>query len=998
MVRVIGSVLVIGGGISGIQAALEVADQNFRVYLLEQSGSIGGLMSRLDKTFPTNDCSLCIESPKMVELGRHPNIRVIPEGEIRSISGKAGNFTVKIVRRNLYVDSDLCVGCIDLCAPVCPIELPSREEFMIGGRKAIYVPFPQAVPLVARIDTDHCIGCRLCMAACERGAIDYFRGDIEEELKVGSIIIASGIEPFDPSSLPEYGYGRIENVITAPQYERLISAAGPTEGRIMRPSDGRHPERVAWIQCVGSRNAEFPSCSAVCCMYATKEAMATLHSKRYIFYIDLRSYGKAFEIFYRTAKRIGVEYIRSKPGVILEDHEKNPVIRYEDTETGEVQDLTVDLVVLSVGLRPPASNNKLSAILGVKLDELGFLAPKSLLNPLETCIDGIYICGCATGAKDIPDSVTQGVAAATRAILPLIQSRGKEIPERVKIKERVVDQSGIPRIGVFICDCGVNIASVLDVPALVEYAKTLPGVVYANEATFACSSDTQSQIKDTIIIQNLDRVVVAACTPRTHEPLFQRTCEEVGLNPYLFELANIREHCSWVHIHDKELALEKAKDIIRMAVAKSSLSRPIHRVKIPVTKRALVLGAGISGMRAALDIANQGIEVYLVERANEPGGILRQITHLHDGTPVADFLPPLIDEVRSHPDIHLMTGCTIDDVSGYVGEFSVKISGERNTELQVGVCVVATGMQELEPHGYYRYGEDPAVVTQTELETLIKMGEKWERVVMIQCVGSRDDERPYCSRICCINAVKNAIAIKSRNPQTEVYILYRDIMTYARWERLYSRAMEMGVLFIRYSPETPPSVDEKLRVRVYDTLLDAELVIDADQVVLSGAMIPSEGAEKIAHLFKLPIYEDGYFLEAHLKLRPLDGAFGGVFLCGGAHYPKLIDEAITQGTGVAARACSILVHDEIETEGIISRVDEDICIGCGLCLDLCAFGALELRSRKAYINPVVCKGCGLCAAACNIGAIEELNFTSRQIEAMIRGFMYGKETEEKGKV
>ena len=994
MVRIVGAVLVIGGGIAGIQAALEVAEQGFKVYLLENSGSIGGVMSCLDKTFPTNDCSMCIESPKMVELGRHPNIRVIPNGEVKSCAGKAPNFTVKILRRNLYVDDKLCVGCIDICESVCPIELPSEHDFLIGGRKAIYVPFPQAVPLVAKIDTDHCIGCRLCEAACERDAIDYFRGDVEEELNIGSIIIASGIEPFDPSSLHEYGYGILDNVITAPQYERLLSAAGPTEGRIMRPSDGKVPEKVAWIQCVGSRESEFPSCSAVCCMYATKEAMATTHSERYIFYIDLRSYGKAFEIFYQRAREIGVQYIRSRPGIILEDREKNPIIRFEDTDTGEVRDLKVDLVVLSVGLRPASSNLALSAIFGVPLDDLGFFKPASILKPIETGVDGIFICGCATGAKDIPDSVAQCTGAAARAILPLIQSRGKEIPKRAKIRERVVDYEDIPRVGVFVCNCGVNIGGVIDVPRLVEYAKTLPGVVFAREETFACSDDVQSRIKDSIIINDLNRVVVAACTPRTHEPLFQNTCKEVGLNPYLFELANIREHCSWIHVHDRDRAFNKAKDLIRMAVSKVKLSRPIHRIKVPVVKRALVLGAGIAGMRAALDIAQGGIEVYLIERAPEPGGILKEISYLHDGTAVRDFLNSLIYEVESHPNIQLMTGCSVTALNGFVGNFKAKIEGEINAELDVGACIIATGMREHEPEGYYRYGEDSRVVTQTELDALIRNGGRWESVVMIQCVGSRDEERQYCSRICCINAIKNAITIKKGNPGTNIYILYRDIMTYARWEELYLEALELGVIFIRYTQERPPAVDEDLKVRVYDTLLGAEHVIEPELLVLSSAMIPSEGAEEVAQLFKIPIYHDGFFLEAHVKLRPLDATFDGIFLCGGAHYPKLIDEAIAQGSGAAARALMILFRDEVETGAIISVVDEDLCIGCGACLDTCPFDALELQTRKAYINPVACKGCGSCQVACPVGAITQLNFTSRQIEAMIRESVNGKEQEK----
>ncbi|MHC1582047.1 MAG: FAD-dependent oxidoreductase [Candidatus Syntropharchaeia archaeon] len=992
-----GSVLVIGGGIAGIQASLDLADMGFHVYLLERGPSIGGVMAQLDKTFPTNDCSMCIEAPKMVEVSRHPNITILTYVEIEEVKGDAGNFIVKIRKKPKYVDESKCRGCIDDCGGICPIVVPSEYNALIGGRKAIYIPFPQSVPMIACIDAENCVGCRLCELACEPRAIDYFQFEKEEELEVGAIVVATGFTPFDASKKDEYGFDLYDDVITNLQYERILSASGPTGGRILRPSDGKPPRKIAWIQCVGSRDLSAnPYCSSVCCMAATKEAILTKERDKdietYIFYIDIRAYGKGFQHFYDVGKKIGIKYINSIPGEIYRDSE-GLILKYEDR--GEIIELKVDLVVLSAGISPSETNKKLSEVLGLEIDDNGFLRVKDqLLAPVETNKPGIFVCGCAQSPKDIPDSIIQASGASAKAAALLSRSRRRKF-KKSRTTERMVSPIDRPRIGVFVCRCGINIGSVIDVPSVVEYAKTLPNVVFAEEQIFSCSEDSQKRMREVIREKNLNRVIIAACTPRTHEPLFRETCMQAGLNPYLFEMANIREHCSWVHVGDRKKATEKACDLIRMAVARSEKLFPIHPQKIGVRSDAIVVGGGISGMRAALDIADGGFSVYIIEKEKELGGLLRYIDELQDGRKAKGVLKEFVERVKKHPRIKVITGAEVKEISGHVGDFCAKIL--RDSEemiLKFGVAVIATGATEFKPEGYYGYGEDERVITQMELESLLEGDLDAKTVVMIQCVGAREEPRNYCSRICCIEAIKNAIRIKKKNPNCDVFILHRDIQTYGIWENLYLEAGRNGVMFVRYHEDARPVVHSGT-VRVYNVSLGEYMEINADLIVLSTPMVPNN---EIGRIFKVPLFEDGFLYEAHLKIRPMDAIVDGIFLCGAVHSPKLIPECISQASGAASRACTILSRDEIEAEGIVCVVEEKKCIGCGRCVDVCGFEAVKLENRevilegmvlntkKSKINAAACKGCGSCAVECPVNAITPMHFTFPQIEAMIEAF------------
>ncbi|MHA1275720.1 MAG: hydrogenase iron-sulfur subunit [Candidatus Helarchaeota archaeon] len=1003
-------IIIIGAGIAGIQAALDLANMGEQVVLLETNPSIGGKMAQLDKTFPTNDCSICILAPKMVECTRHPNIRILAYSEIDTVVREGTGFRVRIHKKQRYVDEKSCTGC-QICSENCPIEVPNEFDMNLRMRSAIYIPFPQAVPNIATIDRDACIECRTCEKMCPAKAIDLDappEGELVEYL-ARSIIVATGFQLFDPSDITQLGYGRYANVLTSLEFERVMCASGPTVGHIIRPADGKAPRTILFIQCVGSRSVKFlPYCSRICCMYATKEAVITKeHDSTVdisILYNDLRTYGKGFYEYTNRARReYGVNYINAIPHLVEEDPlTKNLHVSFEDLQSGEYKEKIVDLVILCPAIIPNANAKELSQKLGIDLTSHGFFRPLDAFHEVETSTPGIYLIGACSGPKDIPESIAQASGGAFKAIH---QKKQKNDFKNIKqAMDKSLNVGASPRIGVFVCHCGTNIGGFINIPDVVSYVQTLPYIVFTKDILYTCSEDSQVVIKNAIKEYNLNRVIVASCTPRTHEPLFRATCSEAGLNPYLFEMANIREQVSWVHMKEPEQATEKAKDLIKMAIQRAVYLEPQEDIRTEVLPAALIIGGGIAGMTAALNIAKKGFKVYLVEKSAKLGGMLNELYILtQEQRPAEEVITALCNQLEKEANIEVYTSGNVLDVAGSIGNFQIvlKVNNESKT-LEVGVVLIATGARVLKPDGLYEYGRDSRVKTLLEYETLLKNTDvkDQDRIVMILCAGAREEEGiTYCSAICCSNAISNAILTKQRLPNVELTILYRDICVTGKEEEMYRKARAMGIQFIKYDREKKPVIktsNECVKVAVYNILDSNTLEIAADWLILATPLIAAQDNEIISKAFKIPLSDSGFFLEAHVKHRPLDFATEGIFVCGTAHSPKSISETISQANGAAARALIPLLNGVVETDALIAEVDPDKCVGCEICKLNCPYGAPKLIEIEdnvfiSKINPSLCKGCGVCAASCPVNAISLKNFKDTQINAMIQA---GLETEE----
>ena len=849
-----------------------------------------------------------------------------------------------------------------------------------------------------------CSECYQCVSACLAGAVDHSQKAIEKEIEIGSLVLCPGSEPFDPSGLEAfYHYNSSPNVLTSLEFERLLSASGPTMGHLVRPSDEKEPKRIAWLQCVGSRDSNRCGngyCSSVCCMYAIKDAMiAKEHAHGEldcaIFNMDIRTFGKDYEKYYQRAKeKVGVRFIKARIHTVDEVGENRDLrIRYAD-ESGTIQEEFFDIVVLSVGLQVPESTAELARRLDVGLDKYRFAITQPF-TPVETSRPGVYACGVLQEPKDIPSSVTEASAAACLAGGQLAAARntlGKsvELPEEIDVTEQA------PRVGVFVCNCGVNIAGVVDVKAVEEYSRSLPNVVYAGQNLFTCSQDSQEQMKALIKEHRLNRVVVAACTPKTHEGIFMDTLEGTGLNKYLLEMANIRNQDSWVHSDNPQEATAKARDLVQMAVARAESLHPLREKVIPVNERALVVGGGVAGMNAALGLADQGYEVVLIEKEEQLGGMANRLTFTIEGADVQAYLEELIQRVNAHPKIQVLTRSLIVGFTGFKGNFTTEVlagPGMYERKINHGVVIIATGANEYRPKEYL-YAQSDGVLTQVELAQRLKEkgAADLNQVVMIQCIGSRNEENPNCSRICCQSAVKNALKIKILNPDAQVFILYRDIRTYGLLEDYYKEARDKGVLFFRFDPDDPPAAepfDGGVRVTFKDHILGRDLQVEADLLALSAGMVAAD-TEELASIVKLARTAEGHFMEAHVKLRPVDMATEGIFVCGTAHSPKLLSESIAQAYAAASRATTFLSQKQLTLSAVIAQVDADLCASCLICVRSCPYGVPKINADGvSQIDEALCHGCGICAAECPAKAIQLNWYEDDQILCKIDSLLEG---------
>jgi heterodisulfide reductase subunit A len=995
-----GKVIVIGGGIGGIQCALDLADTGYYVYLVEKSPTLGGTMARLDKTFPTNDCSTCMFSPKLSQVAGNANIKILTNSHLLDLTGEPGQFKARIQKNPRYIDMEKCISC-GLCAEKCPKKVPDEFNGELSVRKAAFITFPQAVPLKYAIDAEHCLyltkkKCGICKKVCPTKAVDYDQLPEIVSLSAGAVVVSAGFEPALTDKQGEYGYGRYENVVSSLQYERILSATGPFEGHVKRPSDGKVPQKVAWIQCVLSRDASRnrPFCSSVCCMHAAKQAVMTKDhepdTETTIYFMDIRAHGKAFDDYVERARhQHGVGYRRSMISqVYLNPENDNLIIETFDHQLNRKRQESYDMVVLSTGFKSPDGFKALAKKLGIATNPFGFLTTE-FDSPVATNRPGVFVCGGVEAPKDIPETVIQAGAAAAEVSVLISEARNTESVSAVVPEERPIDD--IARVGVFICHCGTNIAGVVDIDSVVAEAKTLPHVVHAGDFMFSCSTETQQELISIIKKEKLNRVVVAACSPKTHEPLFQEALRQAGLNPYLFELTSIREQASWIHKSSPEAATLKSIEMVRAGVARAVQLEPLSENSYPVVNKGVVIGGGIAGISAALNMADQGFHVSLVEQDDQLGGFARNITFTLEGNSPARLIRHLAERVHRHPDISVHLNSRLVSHRGQAGAFEGRIEGtDKDMDIRYGAMVVATGGQPYQPDEYH-YGKDERVVTQVDFAKRLVEDPAWaqgiKRVVMIQCVGSRNEEFSFCSRVCCSAAVKNSIRLKEINPDVQIVILYRDMRTFGFKELYYLKARKKGILFFRYIPEDKPEVvnrNGELTVDFTDRSTHQDFRVVPDLLVLSTGIRPADGAGQIGKILKLPNTKEGFFLEAHVKLRPVDFNSPGIFLAGLAHSPRFVEETITMAKSAAQQAVKVLSKEEMTTSAEIARVDPDRCTACLVCVRECPFDAPFINADGvSEIPPAACRGCGICVAECPARAIELKHSTDEQIEAKI---------------
>jgi heterodisulfide reductase subunit A len=1017
--------MVVGGGISGMRAALDLANAGLKVYLVEQTPCLGGRVAQLGFMFPQHDCVLCRGtpdhgygctrpsiSPAYIQYNQHPNIEIYTNTRIAEVEGQAGDFTVSLRQEPRYVDEFLCINC-GYCTEVCPVELPDSYQQGMTTRKAIYKVAARAVPDAYVVDKGpYCENCQKCVEVCPSRAINLNQTTRLRAIEVGAIILAVGFKTFDASHLEEYGYGRYPNVLSAMEYERVASRSGPTEGIITRPSDGQYPKKIAWLQCIGSRDKENTFCSSICCMYATKEAM--LAKQRLgndidcsVFIMDERAFNKSYSTYFDNARnKHHIDYIRCRVSSVNEDPRSKNLIIEGAHENGQRFSEEYEMVVLATGLQPPDSAAELARLLDIELNEHGFCQTDKF-TPLQTSRPGVFVCGAFSSPKEIAETIldASGAAAEVMRLLndqlntykysrewPFI-SAGTLLPERDITQEK-------PSAGVFACTCGETIGQILSIPELAQKVATWDNVDHIEVMKFACFPESLKQIKQTIEEKKLNRVVIAGCSNRTHDSLFQKTVREAGLNPYLVELVNLREQCANVHQWQKELAKQKATELVRVALGRVMAAEPVYKDIHNLSQSALVIGGGVSGMTTALAMADSGADVYLVEQSEMLGGNLINLYYVAEGYNPQRLLRDLVNRVRSHQRITTYTRSELVKQTGHVGFFRSTIHTRRNgvydeTEIEHAITIVATGGQEVKSSPLLGI---PNVITQRELEDIYMHSPEriatLKDVVMIQCVGP-DGVAKYCSRVCCTNAIKNAIRIKLFNPQCNVTILHKTIVTYGFREEYYTEARKLGVRFIRFEDEELPKIvtnvkDNKLFVQVRDLSLDRMMTLPADIVPLSMSIIPSPGTEKLAKLLRVPLSQEGFYQEAQLKLRPMDFMREGIYLAGMAAYPKFIEESISHALAAAARALPLLSKENLPLGGVVAYVDPEKCVGCLTCTRVCPFEipqVIEEEDRSgvgklggaAYIDKALCQGCGTCTGECPANAIQLVNYTDEQM-------------------
>ncbi len=986
-------ILIVGGGIAGMQAALLLAEKDYRVVVLESAPAIGGFFPLLDRTFPTNSCGVCFMTPKppsycpIYESEFHENIELLTNCELKRLKGEVGNFEVTYVKRPRYVGIAKCTLC-DRCAEVCPVETDREFGAGVEKQKAIYLPFAQAIPRCYVIDEEACTKCGECVKACTSGAIDLEEKPVEKRLNVGAIILGFGFEAFRAQRKGEYGFGRYKNVVSSVQYERMLSFSGPGNGLPQRPSDGKNPKKVAFIQCVGSRDPSCGQgyCSSICCMCATKQAMVSKDRDKdleaTIFYMDIRPMGKGYERYYdRARKEYEIRYIRSAVSTVRELQQTKRLLIGYGLDDGTLKEEEFDMVVLSVGLTPPAGIKEVAQRLGVSLNEFGFCLTEEFI-PTQTSVAGVYVAGAFREPRDIPETVVEAAAAAADVSKAVGESGPQKRVEAPREAREASEEEAL-RIGVFLCERNGMLAEGLAVEEIVAEVGEDPAVDHVERADVTSLKDGAEAIGAQIDAHQMNRTLLAGYGTVSLSRALARRCDAVSAGRCLVEYTNIGEQCANVHSDDPVAATRKAIGLIRAGLRKVTMASRGERTTRPLYSRVLVVGGGIAGLSCSLSLADQGMEVTLVEKGHELGGTARQAYYTLKGSDIQALVEELVSRAEAEPKIEILTGAQLESLEGIWGSYRSFLStGEEKREVLHGAVVFATGGSEVEPEEYL-FGENDNVITQRKFEGMLATGDPKatdaKTVVMIQCVGSREEGRPYCSRVCCTQAVKNALKLEDLNADATIVILYRDVRTYGFYETYYHRARERGVLFVRYDPANKPKVsaaESGLRVNFFDPVVGEAIDLDSDLVVLSVGMRANEDNRRLAEIAGLQLDEDGFFAAANPKSAPLDSLHRGKYFCGLCHSPNHIEDAISQGKAAAARASALLGSGEAELAPNLAFVNERRCSGCGLCVTACPYQArvINKTTNRAEVIEELCKGCGTCVISCPNGASQQYNF------------------------
>ena len=1031
-------VLVAGAGIAGMSAAMHLAHLGFPVLLLDAAPTIGGSMHLLDHTFPTDSCGLCLMLPQQpafcptFECERQPNLTLLPYAELLDLADNAGAsddpggpgaLTAIIRHKPRFVDPEACTGCGD-CALVCPESRPHDLEGDLAPVKAIFrPPGLRAVPDTWLIDMDVCTRCGACVQACPTGAIDLDMQPQLESRQVAALLLAPGFAPFDARLKGEFGYQVYDNVLSATQFERMVSLAGSSVAHLARPSDGQPPRRIAFVHCIGSRDIRplgpgQPStghCSSACCMFTAKQvALAKKIDPDLlvtVFHMDLRAFGKDFDAYLDRVRALpGVTYRRAMPSSVHQlQQSHNLAVTYADGDALHQEQF--DLLVLANGFAPPQGMQHLAHTLGLDLNEFGF-ARTDPYQPTHTARPGLFVAGAFREPKDIPDTVTEAAAAAAEVAAFLQGSIQPPVdrPGSAHSPRNVSDEE--PRVGVFVCDCHGELAPLA--PAqLAAWAQELPGVLGSQVAADGCSAEGQAAILAAIGEYGFNRIVLAGCSHRLFTAEFEALMRQAGLDPRLLARVNLRDQVLLPHRHNGADLAAKARSLLAMAVANlksmSGLENLVPADSTPLVRRALVLGGSAAGLTAALELAALDIPVHLVERQATLGGQWRHIRYqpadLFDPAAPAPqaALEDLIAQVHAQARIQIHLGAELASFQGQPGQYRALIAANDAEEsLEVGALVVATGGVPATTSEYL-YGQDPRVLTQRQLEQQIADGTlaTVQSVVMIQCAGSRQPERPYCSRICCTQAIKNALMLKQLQPQgrnLDLYVLYRDLRTFGFREAYYQDARDAGVVFLRYDLDQPqgagkPTVqaeEDYLLVQLLEPVTRQQVHLKADLLILSTG-IDARTEQPLADSLGLALNPDGFFLEQHAKMMPLDlqtadgNAAGGIFVAGLAHSPRFLEETIIQAQAAAIRAAAFLAPGALPERPTSVWVNPRLCSFCGLCVEACPYGARVMNhdTRVADVDPALCHGCGLCAVACPNKATLQKAFQHKQFLSSI---------------